>query len=200
MHNRPTNVLREAEPESSGFDRASLHRNPVLRLSLLFVLMLLPLAVVAGRLLTLQQTQADEFIAGFEPKLTESMQPIETTDGRILMDGLVMAEDVASYRLKMHYRWIEEPCDERWLRHKANERLSRSDRRDKDRVTAAQEQVLADRCAGDREQVEPDVSVPQQFARRAVGPQFHASPSVLRARCWWRGAGCGVTLAVSISR
>ena len=145
MQNRPTNVLREAEPESFGFERAALHRNPILRLSLLFVLMILPLGVVGGRLLTLQQTQADEFIAGFEPKLSESLQPIETTDGRILMDGLVLAEDVASYRLKMHYRLIEEPVDERWLRRKAYERLSSSDRRDKERVTAAEEQVQADR-------------------------------------------------------
>ena len=145
MLNRPGNILSESEPgpglrEEYGFDK-----NPGLRLFGLFVLIVVPLLVVCGKLATLQAFQSEDFIAGFEPRVTETFKPIETTDGRILMDGRELARDVATYRLKVHYRWLEEPPDGLWLRRRARERLSKAERSDRERVDAAEREVMAER-------------------------------------------------------
>jgi len=145
MRNRPSNILREAEPPPRLRDEYTLDRSPGLRLLCLFAVLLLPLTVVAGRLVFLQFTQADLMIAGIEPRLRESLQPIETTDGRILLGSTVLARDVPAYRLKLHYRWLEEPADERWLKRKVTEKLSSSERRDRAQVAAVTEQFLAER-------------------------------------------------------
>jgi penicillin-binding protein 2 len=145
MQNRPTSFLHESNPVDSPSDSLDLDRNPLGRLVALFVLMVVPLLPVTIKLFQLQATQADEFIAGGQTRVTESFEEIPTTNGRILIGGTVLAEDSATYRLKMHYRWLEEPVDELWLRMKAWSRLNKSDRRNKDRVKAAEQEVLAER-------------------------------------------------------
>jgi penicillin-binding protein 2 len=145
MLNRPGNILSESEPGPGLREEYGLDRNPGLRLLGLFVLIVVPLLVVCGKLATLQAFQAEEFIAGFEPRVTESFKPIETTDGRILIDGRELARDVATYRLKVHYRWLEDPPDGLWLRRRARERLSKEDRSDRERVDAAERDVMAER-------------------------------------------------------
>lgn len=143
MLNRPGNQLSESTSDTDR-DRG-LDQSPLIRLSALFALLALPLLAVALRLTQLQGARADEFIVGETRRVTESFRPIATTDGRILVGGTVLARDVAAYELKMHYRWLEEPVDDLWLRRKAWQRLSRQDRRDRPKVSAAQEQVLAER-------------------------------------------------------
>lgn len=145
MRNRPSNILQEAEPPPRLRDEYALDRSPGLRLLCLFAVLLVPLAVVTGRLVSLQFTQADLVIAGIEPRLRESLQPIETTDGRILLGSTVLARDVPAYRLKLHYRWLEEPADARWLKRKVTGKLSASERSDRVRVAALTEQFLAER-------------------------------------------------------
>lgn len=145
MQNRPTSFLHESNPVDSPSETLDLDRNPLGRLVVLFVLMVVPLLSVSLKLIQLQTTQADEFLAGSRSKVTESFEEIPTTNGRILIGGTVLAEDSATYRLKMHYRWLEEPVDDLWLRMKAWSRLNKRDRRNKERVKAAEQEVLAER-------------------------------------------------------
>ena len=145
MLNRPGNIISESEPGPGLSDEYGLDRNPGIRLLGLFVLIVAPLLIVCGKLATLQAFQSEDFIAGFESRVTETFKPIETTDGRILIDGRELARDVATYELKVHYRWLEEPADGLWLRSRARERLSEDERSDRERVDAAQQDVLAER-------------------------------------------------------
>ena len=145
MQNRPASSFYEGSEPTSLTAELSFDRNPIVRLVALFVLLVLPFVVVAGKLGHLQSVEADEFVLGLEPKFDESFESIPTTDGRILMDSTVMARDVATYRLKMHYRWLEEPADEQWLKRKALARLSKAERKDKDKVAAAKEQIQEER-------------------------------------------------------
>lgn len=145
MLNRPGNILSEAEPGPGLRDEYRLSRNPGVRLLALFTLIAVPLLIVCAKLATLQAFHSEEFIAGFESRVSESFKPIETTDGRILIDGRELARDVATYELKIHYRWLEEPADGLWLRRRARERLSKEERSDRERVDAAQQDVLAER-------------------------------------------------------
>lgn len=146
MLNRPTNLLSEAG-DTPDRDRG-LDRSPLIRLGVVFAVLVVPLLGVAGRLVQLQGVQAEDFIVGQSSvKYSESFRTIETTDGRILVDGTVLARDIAAYRLKVHYRWLEEPVDDLWLKRRAWQRLSRKDRRDREKVAAVQEQILADRAA-----------------------------------------------------
>ncbi|MGZ0163344.1 MAG: peptidoglycan D,D-transpeptidase FtsI family protein [Planctomycetales bacterium] len=145
MLNRPGNILSESERRPVLRDDYGLDRNPGVRLLGLFVLIVGPLLVICGKLATLQAFQSEDFIAGFESRVTETFKPIETTDGRILIDGRELARDVATYELKIHYRWLEEPADGLWLRARARERLSKEERSDRDLVDAAQQDVLAER-------------------------------------------------------
>lgn len=145
MINQPRHTLTPESPRPALRAHFSLDRQPWLRLLVLFAVLVTPFALVAARLNQLQTLDADDFAVGFEPKFTESFESIPTTDGRILMGGSVMARDATTYRLKLHYRWLEEPADDAWLKRKALATLNKSERRDKSKVTAAKNRVLAER-------------------------------------------------------
>jgi penicillin-binding protein 2 len=145
MLNRPGNILSESDRPSGFREEYRLNENPGIRLLCLFILIATPLLIISGKLATLQAFQSEDFIAGFESRVTETFKPIETTDGRILIDNQELARDVATYELKLHYRWLEEPADGLWLRARARERLSKEDRSDREQVDAAQQDVLAER-------------------------------------------------------
>ncbi len=145
MFNRPQSMLTPKSQPTSLRAELNLDRKPLLRLIVLFCVLVAPFAVVAVRLGHLQTTDADEFAVGLEPKFAESFESIPTTDGRILMGGSVLARDTTSYRLKLHYRWLEEPADEQWLKRKAASMLNKSDRRNKAKIEAAKEQLLTER-------------------------------------------------------
>lgn len=166
MQNRPTSFLHESNPVDSPSETLDLDRNPLGRLMVLFMLMVVPLLPVSLKLIQLQTTQADEFLAGSRAKVSESFEEIPTTNGRILIGGTVLAEDSATYRLKMHYRWIEEPVDDLWLRMKAWSRLNKRDRRNKERVKAAEQQVLAEREQMWKRLTETLKISPEQFRKR----------------------------------
>jgi penicillin-binding protein 2 len=66
--------------------------------------------------------------------------------GRILArDGTVLARDQQVLALAVHYRYLEEPPDQGWLRRHARRRLSRAERGDPERFAAEVERVLVER-------------------------------------------------------
>ena len=166
MQNRPTSFLHESNPVDSPSETLDLNRNPLGRLVVLFVLMVVPLLPVSLKLIQLQTTQADEFLSGSRAKVTESFEEIPTTNGRILIGGTVLAEDSATYRLKMHYRWLEEPVDDLWLRMRAWSRLNKRDRRNKERVKSVELQVLAEREQMWKRLTEALKISPEQFRKQ----------------------------------
>ncbi len=69
------------------------------------------------------------------------------TRGRILAcDGTVLARDEQVLALAIHYRQLEEPANEGWLRRTARHRLTRAERSDPDRLAAEMDRVLAERA------------------------------------------------------
>lgn len=146
MRNRPTPMFESGSARAGGsaFD---VDAEPGVRLVWLFVAMTLPLLVVAGRLIHLQGFVAEGFAVETRHEV-ESVEDIPATNGRILAsDGTVLALDDERHQLLVHFRWLEEPPNESWLRHEAMSRLSRSERRDKTNIEQGKVEVLARRNA-----------------------------------------------------
>lgn len=143
MLNRPQHDWQPASSgarSDRGFDAA-----PALRLWTLFGICLLPLLVIAARLMQLQSPLQAAYMAPFE-QVREVLEELPAREGRILAaDGSVLADDFTQYDLHVHYRWLEEPADPRWLRRKAWERLSRAERRQAAVVSATEQQILRQR-------------------------------------------------------
>src|SRR5690606_20965633 len=115
---------------------------PVLRIAVLMAVLIIPVGAVCARLIQLQGSLTDEFTAAWQVTTTTE-EPIPCRDGRILSaDGQVLAHDRLRYDVAVHYRWIEEPADERWLTQQALSRLSRHERRQQALVDQAKRQVL----------------------------------------------------------
>lgn len=144
MRNRPTPIFDSGSTRSGGsaFD---VDAEPGVRLMWLFVAMTLPLLVVAGRLIHIQGFVAEGFAVETRHEI-ESIEAMPARNGRILAsDGTVLAFDDERHQLLVHYRWLEEPPNEVWLRHEALSRLSRSERREKAKVEQAKTEVIARR-------------------------------------------------------
>ena len=148
MLNRATNIFNAGLNRSSDANGLwQIDRNPVVRLVWLFVLMLLPLGVILGRLAYLQAYMKLDIVTLPEKSIL-SYETIPSRDGRILSsDGTILAKDLEVYKVFMHYRWLEEPADELWLRRHALSRLSRLESRDRSKIDAALTAVKADRRA-----------------------------------------------------
>jgi len=128
MHNKPINSL--AESESRGHLRLAPDEQPIIRLLGVLVLVTLPLGAIGARLVSVQTELTDEIVAEFH-KTTESFEPIPSRDGRILgSDGQVLAHDIRRFHVKVHYRWLEDPPDEMWVKRQALRELSAKARRD----------------------------------------------------------------------
>lgn len=145
MQNRPASTWQTTDATPTrGWDA---DRAPGLRLVVLWLGMIVPLLVVAVRMIQLQTSLRDEYVTGFQ-QTYETREVIPARDGRILAaDGSVLAGDVERFDLQVHYRSLQEPADPRWLRSEALKRLSRQERRDRKRVEAEQERVLQQREA-----------------------------------------------------
>lgn len=141
MWNRPINQF--TGDESAGRFETDAH--PGRRLGWLFVMLLFPAVVIAGRLAYLQGVVSIGYLDERDTT-TVGYEWIPARDGRILSaDGRVLAEDDVRYELLVHYRWLESPPDAGWLRRRALSRLPKTDRRKRDRVQAAEAEVLAER-------------------------------------------------------
>jgi penicillin-binding protein 2 len=96
------------------------------------------LGVIGARLAYVQCVLPDGLTAVFH-ETAERFEEIPARDGRILSaDGVTLADREVSYELLVHYRWIEDPPDANWLRHQALRRLNRLERKDANRIAAAE--------------------------------------------------------------
>lgn len=148
MLNQLTNVFHaQAERQRRGDRLWEVDDHPGRRLVWLMILVCLPFGAVLLRLGWIQIAESDTFLAAISrPKTYEVFEPIPSHDGRILgADGEVLAYDEELYIVRVHYRWIEDPPNERWLRERAYERLTREDRGDKVQVAAKEQEILAER-------------------------------------------------------
>ncbi len=74
------------------------------------------------------------------------LEAIPATNGRIVSsDGVVLAFDRTRFNVSVHYRYIEDPPNARWLTQQARERLEPRERRDRKKLDEAKAEVLADR-------------------------------------------------------
>jgi penicillin-binding protein 2 len=142
MLNRATNPLA-SEPDSRT-DRGP-EWMPNGRLAVLFGVIAAALLVVAGRMVHVQAFLTDDYVAELT-KTREKFEPIPALTGRILSaEGIELARDVRIYNVTAHYRWLEMPPDEKWLRGEALSRLDPKARKNPDRVRAEMDRVLAQR-------------------------------------------------------
>jgi penicillin-binding protein 2 len=140
MLNRPSATW--SVPEADRSRDWDPDRAPGVRLSLMWLGMLIPLVAVVVRMGQLQIMLQQDFADGFE-QTYEVLEEIPARHGRILAaDGSVLAGEDARYDLQMNYRLIQEPADERWLRGEALRNLDRVERKDKQKVAAEKERVL----------------------------------------------------------
>jgi penicillin-binding protein 2 len=146
MLNRITNIFDDAVAATRAADRPwHVDHRPSMRLVWLMALMSLPFVAVAGRLIYLQAALGEDFV---EPaaQTTKTTERIPSRDGRILAsDGRVLANDIQRFRVQVHYRWLEDPPDSRWLRRQALSQLDRSARLDTTRVDAETKVILSRR-------------------------------------------------------
>ncbi len=103
------------------------------------------LGVVFGRVVQLEVSQGEAFRAqAARPLLRRESLP--GVRGRILAaDGSVLARDKKTLSLAVHYRYLEDPPNERWLRRTARSQLTRAERKDSERIEAARNELLAQR-------------------------------------------------------
>ena len=140
MRNSPGHDHLSAESDASG-QSFQVDRMPGVRVLLLGMLLLFPLLAVSGRLLFIQFMNAEYFYSQFG-RTTESYETIPSRDGRIVsIDGRVLAMDVERFDLQMHFRWLEEPPNTRWLKRQALSLLEPKDRRDVEKLEAAKEKI-----------------------------------------------------------
>ena len=103
------------------------------------------LAVVAVRVAQLQGLKADQFLGAWD-QTTTVLEPIPAGNGRIVSaDGVVLAFDRTRFDLSIQYRWLEEPPNPKWLSQQARQRLEPRERRDRNRLKQAEQEVLAER-------------------------------------------------------
>lgn len=142
MFNRPTSPW--SEDASAGVTGWELDRNPQNRLFLLWIGMLLPVLAIGGRVAQLQLSLQDDFAGAFS-LTNEVLEEIPARDGRILAaDGSVLADDAQEFDVAVHYAAIQNPPSDDWIMEKVNPRLSKSERRNKERVAEEKAKVIAE--------------------------------------------------------
>jgi len=134
-------VTEEAEFRRSP-ERWDADHRPGLRLLFMWAAMLCGMLAVGLRLAHLQLVLQSDFVDGFD-QTYEIQEAIPARSGRILaVDGTVLAGEEPRYDLQVHYRLIQQTPDPRWLRSEALRQLSSRDRRQPERVSAAQQEIL----------------------------------------------------------
>ncbi|QDU82881.1 Penicillin-binding protein PbpB [Polystyrenella longa] len=122
-------------------------QNPLLRLLTLLVGFGCIVSVILYRLYFIQTELTDDYAALFDKEYVAEVS-LPSLDGRILTrEGMVLAEDRQVLNLTSHYRWLEEPANENWLKRHARNRLSPQERRDKEKIAEQELIILAERDA-----------------------------------------------------
>jgi penicillin-binding protein 2 len=126
-------------------DRTPAVVDPRRRLWICLAGFLALLLVVFGRTVQLELAYGEGYRdEALRP--VEKETPLPANRGRILArDGTPLAFDRWIQAVAMDYRWLQEPADTIWLRRMARARLAKTDRRNAEKLAAAQAAVLADR-------------------------------------------------------
>lgn len=132
MQNKPFHSAFDED----GFGRASSLIDPPAntRIFLLCSLFAGFAIIVLCRLIWVQTQLQDRYLDTLSTTTTE-YEVIPARDGRILTESSeVLAADIDQHQLQIHYRWLQDPVDEAWLKRQVRRRLSRPERRDADLV------------------------------------------------------------------
>lgn len=77
----------------------------------------------------------------------EEFEEIPSRNGRILTDtSVVLATDVEQFSLQIHYRWLQDPVDEDWLKRRIRQLLPREERKDDQLVDSEEAKLRTQRA------------------------------------------------------
>lgn len=142
MRNQPHSQWQVIDSAANQRDEAwDLDRRTGLRTAALWLGACLLLLVTSLRLYDLKANHQDDFLKNAHPTSRQS-ESISAMDGRIISsDGRVLAYDDQLFGLAVHYRWLEEPPNDRWWKQRARERLTQSERKNPQAIEQAQAEV-----------------------------------------------------------
>ena len=119
--------------------------DPRRRLWLCLIAFVVSCLVIFGRVLQLEVCQGDAFRAE-AAKPIQRHQSLPGLRGRILArNGAPLAYDNKVLALAVHYRYLEDPPNARWLRWTARSRLAPRERKDPERLQAEEARLLEQR-------------------------------------------------------
>ncbi|MGA2030964.1 MAG: penicillin-binding transpeptidase domain-containing protein [Thermoguttaceae bacterium] len=125
------------------------------------------LVLIFARAVQLELTQGAAFRAEAAKPIARQVS-LPALRGRILArDGTVLACDKKILALAVHYRYLQEPPDPRWLRQTARARLAKSQWKDAARLALEESRVRADRAESARDLARLCGLAPQQWDARA---------------------------------
>mgnify|MGYP001212619952 CR=1 FL=1 len=100
--------------------------------------------VVLSRLAWVQNSLQDGYLKALD-RTTVTYESIPARNGRIVGEnGTVYAEDVDEFTIQVHYRWLQSPLHDSWLRREVRRRLTRAERRDESLVAECEAEIRAD--------------------------------------------------------
>ncbi|MCA9084235.1 MAG: hypothetical protein KDA81_09280, partial [Planctomycetaceae bacterium] len=142
MKNQPLHPLFH----SSAVDRDALvDPPPDRRFGMLMLVYVTGVLIVLGRIAWVQGTLQERYLAALSATVVE-YELIPARDGRILAGpSTVLATDVDQYSVQVHYRWLQEPVDETWLKQQTRRQLNSADRRQPELVAAFRQDRLQQR-------------------------------------------------------
>lgn len=139
------------QPRSTAFHDVSGSRESLIdppadfRFRSLAAVFVIAAVIVLGRIAWVKAELQSRYLAALNATTVE-YEVIPARDGRILTEAAdVLATDVDQYSVQVHYRWLQDPVDEAWLRRQVRRRLSATERKDADTVQNASAQLLDQR-------------------------------------------------------
>ena len=121
MRNQPASAIENDGPEIGPASAT--------RFRLLLTLFCAGALSVLARAGWIQMRLQTRYLNALEVTTTE-YEILPARDGRILAGGVVLAADEDLYSLEVHYRWLENPPAESWLRRHVRSALTRQERQD----------------------------------------------------------------------
>jgi penicillin-binding protein 2 len=135
------------QPTHSAFDDAiadeTAPHSPA-RLTALGCLFCLAIVIVLTRFGWVQSQLQAGYLEALNVTTTE-FEWLPARDGRILVDGTVLAADEDLYSLEVHYRWLEEPVNESWLIRYVRSQLTAAERRNPELLSQVKKSRLEQR-------------------------------------------------------
>ena len=127
MRNQPHSQWQVIDAAAEQRESAwSLDRQVELRTWLLIGVAIIGLCVIALRISQLKVYRQQSFLENANP-ITIREESIPAVDGRIFSsDGQLLAYDDERFNVSVHYRWLEDPPDPRWLRSQVKTLKKRS--------------------------------------------------------------------------